>query len=49
MNDTHVRAQVMFAKAQEKQALYANTKRGDEEFQVGDFVMLNSDFHSDSA
>ena len=44
MNDTHVRAQVMFAKAQEKQALYANTKRGDEEFQVGDFVMLNSDF-----
>jgi len=36
--------QLMFAKAQEKQAQYANGKRRDIEFQEGEFVMVNSDF-----
>ena len=38
------KAKLWLSNAQEKQALYANMKRGDEEFQEGDFVMLNSDF-----
>ena len=40
----HARASVMFAQAQEKQALYANRKRSDVEFEEGDFVLLSSDF-----
>ena len=38
------KARLWLSNAQEKQALYANMKRGDGEFQEGDFVMLNSDF-----
>jgi len=44
MKNTHARATLMFAQAQEKQALYANKKRSDVEFEVGDFVYLSSDF-----
>ena len=44
MESVHMRARLMFAQAQEKQALYANKKRSDVEFQVGDFVLLSSDF-----
>ena len=44
MQEVQAKANLWLSNAQEKQALYANRKRGDEEFQEGDFVMLNSDF-----
>ena len=44
MQEVQAKANLWLSSAQEKQALYANRKRGDEEFQEGDFVMLNSDF-----
>ena len=44
MESVHMRERLMFAQAQEKQALYANKKRSDVEFQEGDFVLLSNDF-----
>ena len=44
MQEVQTKANLWLSIAQERQALYANRKRGDEEFLEGDFVLLNSDF-----
>jgi len=47
LDNIKIGVQLLFAKAQEKQAEYANKKRRDIEFVEGDFVLLNSDFVHD--